>query len=226
MIIANKRIIVDRIGQFAARKTSNLSGDIRKAFHMCKVAAEAVLEEYSSGKRQLSEGSCPMVRVADVQKGSRDIFTSFVLKAVSCSTDYEALLLISLGALKRGNDESCFELKELLTKIESIANGSGEQRYMNARLAFADLLGMVNRLGDVSASTSYGKNVFPTILTIFVLQIVCVHKAGVIKLNFYDGSPWPWIATDLHTYEILASYRDTRHSKLAENHLANQRLFV
>jgi hypothetical protein len=117
---------------------------------MCKVAAEAVLEECISGKRELPEGSRPLVRIADVQKGSRDMFTSIVLKAVSCSTDYEALLLISLGALKRGKDES-FDIKDLLTKIESIANASGEQRYMNARLSFSDLLGMVTRLGDVSA---------------------------------------------------------------------------
>jgi hypothetical protein len=119
---------------------------------MCKVAAETVFEEYSSGKWQLVRGSRPMVRISDVQKGSRDMFTSIVLKAVSCSTDYEALLLISLGALKRGRDDRSFQVKEILTKIESIANASGEPRYMDARLSFADVLGMVNRLGDVSAS--------------------------------------------------------------------------
>jgi origin recognition complex subunit 1 len=140
--------------QFAARKTANLSGDIRKAFHMCKVAAESVLDDYISGKRQLLEGSRPLVRISDVQKGSRDMFTSMVFKAVSCSTDFEALLLIAIGALKRGKDGS-FEIKDVLTKIESIANASGEQRYMNARLSFADLLGMVNRLGDVSVSPFY-----------------------------------------------------------------------
>lgn len=130
---------------------------------MCKVAAEAVLEEYISGKRQIPEGSRPLVRIADVQKGSRDMFTSVVLKAVSCSTDYEALLLISLGALKRDKVES-FDIKDLLTKIESIANASGEERYMNARLSFSDLLGIVNRLGDVSA-LFIRSFLFPLILT-------------------------------------------------------------
>ena len=140
--------------QFAARKTANLSGDIRKAFHMCKVATESVLEEYIRGKRQLPEGSRPIVRIADVQKGSRDMFTSMVLKAVSCSTDYEALLLIALGSLKRDKNGS-FDIKDLLTKIESIANASGDQRYMNARLSHSDLLGMVNRLGDVSGTVLF-----------------------------------------------------------------------
>ena len=93
------------VSKFAARKTANLSGDIRKAFHMCKVAAETVFEEYSNGKRQVGRSTRPIVRISDVQRGSRDMFTSIVLKAVSCSTDYEALLLISLGALKKDRDD-------------------------------------------------------------------------------------------------------------------------
>ncbi len=129
---------------------------------MCKVAAETVFEEYSSGKRELAKGSRPMVRISDVQKGSRDMFTSIVLKAVSCSTDYEALLLIALGAMKRGQDDRSFQVKEILTKIESIANASGEPRYMDARLSFSDVLGMVNRLGDVSVPTI--PTVFPAVL--------------------------------------------------------------
>ena len=52
-----------------------------------------------------------------MQKGSRDMFTSIVLKAVSCSTDYEALLLISLGSLKRDRDDGSFPAKEILVKM-------------------------------------------------------------------------------------------------------------
>ena len=166
---------------------------------MCKVAAETVYEDYTSGKRKLKEGSTrPIVRISDVQKGSRDMFTSIVLQAISCSTDYEALFLIGLGALKRVNEDGIFQVKDLLTKIESIANASGEPRYMNARLSFADVLGMVNRLCD----------------------------AGIIQTRTYASSPWPWVASTLHAYEILAAYRDTHHSKLAEKHLASQRLFA
>ena len=192
---------------------------------MCKVAAETVAEEYISGKRQLSPGSRPLVRISDVQKGSRDMFTSIVLKAVSCSTDYEALLLISLGALKRGQDDRSFQVKDILTKIESIANSSGEPRYMDARLSFADVLGMVNRLGDVSASTALTSFLFIAILSSHLIGIYLPLQAGVIQLNTYTSSPFPYISTHLHSYEILASYRDTRHSKLADRHLANQRLF-
>lgn len=121
---------------------------------MCKAAAERVLEDCSSGKRQLKEGSRPRVRISDVQKGSKDMLTSVILMAIKCSTSYEALLLISIGALKRTREDSSFTARELLTKIESIANASGEPRYMNARLAFADVLGILNRLGGVSAYLS------------------------------------------------------------------------
>jgi len=183
--------------KFAARKTANLSGDIRKAFQMCKAAAENVFQDCTSGKRQLTAGSPPIVRIADVQKGSRDMFSSIVHKAVSCSTSYEALLLISLGALKRTREDGSFTVKEILTKIESIANASGEPKYMNARLSFADVLGMLNRIGG----------------------------AGIVQLNTYSSSPWPWVSTHLHTSEIHSCFRDTKHSKLAEKHLASQRLF-
>jgi len=183
--------------KFAARKTANLSGDIRKAFQMCKSAAEKVLEDYSTGKRKLAAGSRPLVKISDVQKGSRDMFTSIVHKAISCSTSFEALLLISLGALKRTREDGSIFVKEILTKIESIADASGEPKYMNANLSFEDVLRMANRLGE----------------------------AGIIQLNIYSSSPWPWISTHLHTSEILACYRDTKHIKLAEKHLATQRLF-
>ena len=183
--------------QFASRKAANLSGDIRKAFRMCKVAAEMVYEDLISGKRPMPRDNRPIVKISDVQKGSRDVFTSIVIKAVSHSTSYEALFMISLGALKRTREDGSFTIKEILTKIESIANASGEPRYMNARLSFADVLGLASRLG----------------------------AAGIIQVTTHDSSPFPWISTHLETYEINGAFRDTKHSKLSEKHLANQRLF-
>ena len=117
---------------------------------MCKTAAETAFEDYSSGKRELKADSQPIVSISDIRKGSKDFFSVIALKAISYSTAYEALLLISLGALMRSRESGNFEIKEILTKIESIANSSGEHTYMDARLSFADVLGMLNRLGDVS----------------------------------------------------------------------------
>ena len=99
---------------------------------MCKTAAETVFEDYNNGKRETTRNSQPMVRILDVQKGSRDMHTSILQLAVSCSTDYEALLLISLCALKRTRKDDSFSVREVLTKIEYVANTSGEARYRNA----------------------------------------------------------------------------------------------
>jgi len=142
--------------KFASRKTGNLSGDIRKAFHMCKVAAQNALDDYASGRRRIVEGSHPKVKISDVQRGSRDMYTSIIHKAISCSSSYEALVLIAIGALKKakvGKDIVSLDVQEMLTKIESIANGSGEERYLSARLSLGDLLGILSRLGDVSTHT-------------------------------------------------------------------------
>ena len=141
--------------KFASRKTGNLSGDIRKAFQMCKVAAQNALDDYTSGRRRIVEGSHPKVKISDVQKGSRDMYTSIIHKAISCSSSYEALVLIAIGALKKakvGSDIVSLDVREMLTKIESIANGSGEERYLSARLSLSDLLGILSRLGDVSST--------------------------------------------------------------------------
>ena len=142
--------VLEKNGQFAARKTCNYMGDIRKAFHMCKVAAEAVLEDCSSGKRQVSESSRPTVKISDVQKGSRDVLSLALLQAISCASVYEALVLISIGALKKGREDGLLEPKDILTKVESIANASGDPRY-SVPLSFTNLLMILNRLGDVSA---------------------------------------------------------------------------
>jgi origin recognition complex subunit 1 len=138
--------------KYAARKTANLSGDIRKAFHMMKVAAEKVFEEYTTGQRHLADGARPMVKISDVTRSSRDMFHSIIHRAIACSTAYQALILIAIGAMKRNSGrENGFTAKEILVKIESISDGSGETRY-DARLAWADLIEMLNRLAVVRAS--------------------------------------------------------------------------
>ncbi len=62
-------------------------------------------------------------------------------------------MLIAIGALKKakvGKDIASLDVQEMLTKIESIANGLGEERYLSARLSLGDLMGILSRLGDVS----------------------------------------------------------------------------
>jgi len=226
--------------KFASRKTGNLSGDIRKAFQMCKVAAQIALDDYTSGRRPVVEGTHPKVKISDVQRGSRDMYTSIIQKAISCSSSYEALVLIAIGALKKakvGKDIVSLSVQEMLTKIESIANGSGEERYLSARLSLGDLLRVLSRLGDVSIVPSDA--IKEKMHDILALSLLTAHhlkysfdfsyfrKAGILTLTTPKNSnhPWPRIQTSLEPYELNSSFRNTPHSKLAEKHLAEQRLF-
>ena len=142
--------------QFAARKTAALSGDIRKALHLCKAAAEAVMKDVEAGNRvDPKEGrtrSGPIVRISDVQKASRESFSSILSTAVSFSTSFEALLLVSLASLTQstGRHDGGFDINELITKMESISGGSGDVQY-SPPPSFGETLEILNRLGEVSS---------------------------------------------------------------------------
>ena len=184
---------------------------------MCKVAAETVFEEYSTGKRQLDQDSRPMVRISDVQKGSRDMFTSIVLRAVSCSTDYEALLLISLGSLKRGQDDRSFQVKDILTKIESIANAYGERRYMEGRLSLADVLGIVNRLGDVRTNANIFSFCVCNCIFSFIVMLVQIQS---IFFSGWSHSSEHYLAFTFSVHFDTSSF--IRNPCLVQRHLSQQ----
>lgn len=138
--------------QFAARKTAALSGDIRKALHICKAAAEAVMKDVQAGTRvdpKQGRGG-PVVRISDVQKASRESFSSILSKAVAFSTSFEALLLVSLASLTQstGRHEGGFDINELITKMEAISGGSGDVQY-SPPPTFGETLEILNRLGEV-----------------------------------------------------------------------------
>lgn len=142
---------VDAI-RFAAKKTANRSGDIRKAFQICKVAAERVYEASVNGTRKSDNEARPIVRTDDVSKASRDMFHSTFLKAISCSTNYQACLLVAIGALMNmGREDGAFDVQDIRAKMNSIADATGDRRYSGVNLlAWSDVLYMVTRLAEVS----------------------------------------------------------------------------
>jgi Cdc6-like AAA superfamily ATPase len=143
--------------QFAARKAASVSGDIRKALHICKAAAEAVMQEVEAGTRvdpKRGRGR-PIVRISDVQKASRESFSSVMSTAVASSTSLQALLLVSLASLTRttGRNEGGFDINELMTKMEAVSGSSGDPQY-SPPPTFGETLEMLNRLGEVSLKRS------------------------------------------------------------------------
>jgi len=135
--------------KFAARKISSESGDIRKVFHMCKAAAENVLNDLESGKRNLprNQAHLGIIGIHDVQKASQAMFHSMYRLSVSNASDFEVLLFISLASLKRVSGRGGFNVKEVLTKMDSVASSFGDERYLPAPNC-AELLRMLNRLGE------------------------------------------------------------------------------
>ena len=138
---------------FAAKKTAALSGDIRKAFQLCRSAAQLVTQRYE--QKQEKEGklslSHPKIRIGDVQKASLESFNMAMVTAVSFCASYDALLLVSLSALCRatGREIGGFDIKDILTKMEALANAAGDSQYIPAP-SFEETIRLLTRLGEVS----------------------------------------------------------------------------
>jgi origin recognition complex subunit 1 len=138
---------------FAARKTAVFTGDIRKAFQLCRVAAECVITDIQSGRRIAAEEGRggAIVRIPDVQKAAKDLLDSPLLKAVATCTSFEALVLVSLAALRwsSGREDGRCRVKDLLIKMRGVANSLGNVQYFPVP-TFDELIEMLNRMGEVS----------------------------------------------------------------------------
>lgn len=103
----------------------------------------------------MSRSYLGIVRIHHIQKASRKIFHSAIQQGVSDSTNMEALLFVSLAALKRqlARNRGGFDVKEVVTKMESVASSFGDDKYIPSP-SCAELLRMLNRLGEVSKGIS------------------------------------------------------------------------
>jgi origin recognition complex subunit 1 len=154
---------------FAAKKTAALSGDIRKAFQICRAAAELVLQNYEADKENQAEEAMalPTVRISDVQKASRESFNMALVTAVSFSTSFQALLLVSLAALCRstGREIGGFDIEDIMMKMEALVGASGDPQY-SPPPSFGETIHLLNRLGEVSLVLYFA----------FFLSFRCVTK--------------------------------------------------
>jgi|AntRauTorckE5430_2_1112549.scaffolds.fasta_scaffold01238_1 origin recognition complex subunit 1 len=78
------------------------------------------------------------------------MFNSILHLAVSHATSYQALLFVALAALHRntGRERGGFTLEEIVTKMESMANSLGSQKYIPCP-QYHMLIGMLCPLGEV-----------------------------------------------------------------------------
>jgi origin recognition complex subunit 1 len=196
---------------FAARKTAAVSGDVRKAFHICRSAAEMVLNKHlqSIDKTSLprqNEVGHPVVKIPDVQRVSREASDSCLSKAVAQATPFEALLLISLSSLSRstGRERNGFDIEEVMTKMESVAGSFGDEQYTPPP-RFEETLFMLNRLADA--------------------QIINLRTPTNASMSFRSsltgmGGAWPIASLLMDGTNILLALRGTKHNALAQKYLA------
>lgn len=126
-----------------------MSGDIRKAFQICRGAAELLRQrcQEAGPEAKLSQ---PKVRISDVQKASRESFDSALVTAVSFSTPFQALLLVSLASLCRttGREVGGFDMTDILTKMEALSGASGNPLYAPPP-TMGETIQLLNRLAEV-----------------------------------------------------------------------------
>jgi Cdc6-like AAA superfamily ATPase len=184
---------------FAAKKTAALSGDIRKAFQICRVAAEVVMKRFESESNQNGQNSTtvyPKIKISDVQKASQESFNKAMVTAVSFATPFEALLLLSLASLCRstGREVGGFDMQDILTKMEAIASASGDPQY-SPPPCFDEALDLINRLGEMN-----------------LVELKSSH-------NPFHQSPWPMTSLGVDELTLLKGLKNTPHKQLAQNNL-------
>jgi len=130
--------------RFASLKAA-YSGDIRSAFQICRNAAEHVLDDIQKGTR---EGG--LVQVKDVQRTSREMFSSPFTPYVEHCPVFEALLIVSLASLKKETqrETGLFGVMELFTKMEGVAGATGDPLYL-PMCTFYEFNGILNRIAQV-----------------------------------------------------------------------------
>ncbi len=153
ILLQDHSIFDDDAILFAAKKTAAMSGDIRKAFQICRGAAELLLrkdEESDQSSVPNAEQSHPKVRISDVQKASRESFDSALVTAVSFSTPFQALLLVSLASLCRatGREVGGFDMTDIMTKMEALSGSIGESQY-SPPPAMGETIQLLNHLAEV-----------------------------------------------------------------------------
>ena len=104
------------------------------------------------GQESTDQTAKPLtVKISDVQKASRQSFDAVLVTAVSHSTPFQALLLITLASLCRstGREVGGFDIKDIATKMSSIVGASGDTQFMPPP-SFVEILQLLRRLSEVS----------------------------------------------------------------------------
>ena len=198
------KVFDDDAIKFAAKKTSALSGDIRKAFRICKDAAELALSRVERG---LHTATSPIVQVKDTLQVSRESLNTAQTRSLSLGTPFEALLVVSLASLCKstGRERGGFDVEEVITKMESIANATCESKYLPAP-ALDETLDILSRLSEG--------------------QIVKLETPRHTSVSYRStlvgsGGVWPLVSLLVDHIAIFVALKNTDHKLIAEKYIMN-----
>ena len=124
--------------------------DVRRAFLVCRVAAEKVLDglevDVVGGAEKRPVAS---VTVRDVVEAVKMLKESPQLKCLARCTDAEALVVVSLASLlvSTGREEGGVGVTELRQKMAAVAAGLGRKEYLPVP-PFPALIDLLNRMND------------------------------------------------------------------------------
>ena len=188
---------------YASKKTAALSGDIRKAFHICRSAAEMILCDAENSDERVES---PIVRIKDVLKVSRESTNAAQPRSVGLCAPFQVLFLVALAALSKttGREYGGFDVEEITTKMRSMADAFGDPIYLPPP-TLPETINMIARLRDnhlVAMTTPRDRSLS-----------FRVSLAG-------SGGPWPLVSMVMDDLAIVMALKDTHHYELAQKFLS------
>jgi hypothetical protein len=184
--------------QFVAKKTASMSGDIRKAFTICRTAAELVLEDIESGK---IKDERPQVTMSYLFAVSKDTFNSPQSNRMNTLAAFEVLVIVALASLTKstGREQGGFDVDEIVTKMEAMVNALGDNQYIPPP-SLTETLQLLAQLG-----------------TAHLISLQTPRNASITRAG--TGGPWPLSKLLVDETVVWVALKDTPHNPLVKRYL-------
>jgi Cdc6-like AAA superfamily ATPase len=184
--------------QFVAKKTASMSGDIRKAFIICRTAAELVLEDIESGK---IKDERPQVTMSYLFAVSKDTFNSPQSNRMNTLAAFEVLVIVALASLTKstGREQGGFDVDEIVTKMEAMVNALGDNQYIPPP-SLTETLQLLAQLG-----------------TAHLISLQTPRNASITRAG--TGGPWPLSKLLVDETVVWVALKDTPHNPLVKRYL-------
>jgi len=187
-----------------------MSGDIRKAFKICRAAAELVLNKIEKtdtahAPSTHSDGP-PIVMVPNVSEVIRASANSAQSRRISLCSPFEVLILVALASLTKctGRERGGFDVEEIVTKMEGMAYATGDEQYLPP-MSLCESLDVLVRLHEaklVALSTPRNASLS--------------YRASIAG----SGGAWPLVHLNVDDATVIvAALRCTPHKELSQKYL-------